>query len=417
MEKQTLIFDASVIAENLENGRGRSGIYFATYNILKGLIESEKFDVSLFSGADNLDFADFVKREFGSNVKVYFTNRYAQLLAKMILWDKNLRAKRLNITKLLLNIFIRKPVKFLGRHVKLPCFDIAFSPMRVFPDVINARQKYVLLYDAIPLLYPEYYPQMQLKKYWFYDLTECIKKHPGWKFFAISDSTKKDFVRLLDMKPDDITVIPLAANNNFYQEKDEKKIQAARTKYNIPADKKYVFSLCTLEPRKNLIRAVKTFIEFIKKNKIDDMVFVLGGGHWEKFIVQLESEIDDLGKYKDKIIRAGYVEDVDLAALYSGAEWFVYTSQYEGFGLPPLEAMQCGCPIITSNTSSLPEVVGDAGITIDWDNDEQHVAAYEKYYFDENYRKSMAERGLAHSKEFSWKNTADIIVKIIQGDE
>ena len=219
------------------------------------------------------------------------------------------------------------------------------------------------------------------------------------------------------MNPDDITVIPLAANDNFYHEKDTKKIKAVRTKYNIPADKKYVFSLCTLEPRKNLIRAVKTFIEFIKKNKIDDMVFVLGGAHWDEFIGKLESEIDDLGKYKDKIIRAGYIDDADLAALYSGAEWFVYTSQYEGFGLPPLEAMQCGCPVITSNTSSLPEVVGDAGIMIDWDNDEQHIAAYEKYYFDDKYRNDMAKSGLKHAKDFSWKHTVDIIINQMQKDE
>ena len=102
-----------------------------------------------------------------------------------------------------------------------------------------------------------------------------------------------------------------------------------------------------------------------------------------------------------------------MAALYSGAEWFVYTSQYEGFGLPPLEAMKCGCPVITSNNSSLPEVVGDAGIMIDWDSDEQHIAAYEKYYMDKKYRDEMAKKGLEHAKIFSWEKTVDIIIKTI----
>ncbi len=418
MKKKTLIFDASVIAENLGSGRGRSGIYFATYNILKKLIESGKFDVSLYSGADNFDFIDFVKNEFGHQIKIYFTNRYAVFLSRMIRLDKKLRAKKLNLTKLLLNVLVRKPIKFLGRKVKMPNFDIAFSPIRVFPEIINANYKYVILYDAIPLLLPDYYPSVGLKKHWFYNLTEYIKTKPACKYFAISQSCKNDFVRLLDMNPDDITVIPLAANDkNFYHESDNNKIMAARKKYNIPLDKKYVFSLCTLEPRKNLIRAVKTFIEFIKKNKIDDMVFVLGGAHWDEFIGKLETEIDDLGKYKDKIIRAGYIDDADLAALYSGATFFVYTSQYEGFGLPPLEAMQCGCPVITSNTSSLPEVVGDAGIMIDWDNDEQHIAAYEKYYFDDKYRNDMAKSGLKHAKDFSWEHTVDIIINQMQKDE
>ncbi len=417
MAKQTLIFDASVIAENLGNGRGRSGIYFATYNILRGLIDSGEFDVSLYSGADNFDFVDFVKREFGDDIKIYFTNKYALFLSKMIRLDKELRAKKRNISKLLLNIFVRKPIRFFGRNVKMPQFDVAFSPIRVFPDIIKANKKYIILYDAIPLLLPNYYPSVGLKKHWFYNLTEYIKTKPACKYFAISQSCKNDFVRLLDMNPDDITVIPLAANGNFYHEPDAKKIQAAREKYNIPADKKYVFSLCTLEPRKNLIRAVKTFIEFIKKNKIDDMVFVLGGAHWNEFIGKLESEIDDLGKYKDKIIRAGYIDDADLAALYSGAEWFVYTSQYEGFGLPPLEAMQCGCPIITSNNSSLPEVVGDAGVMIDWDNDEQHISAYENYYNNQEFREEMRKKGLARAKKFTWQNTADIITKQIKGDK
>lgn len=112
------------------------------------------------------------------------------------------------------------------------------------------------------------------------------------------------------------------------------------------------------------------------------MVFVLGGGSWKAFMSILEQELSLLGKYRNKILTIGYVADQDLAPLYSGAEWFVYTSQYEGFGLPPLEAMACGCPVITSNNSSLPEVVGDAGVMIDWDSDEQHIKAYEKYYFD-----------------------------------
>ena len=414
MVKKTLIFDASVIAENLVQGRGRSGIYFASYNILKSIIESDVFDVSLYVNTFDADFINFVKKEFGNNIKTYCSNKYAVFLSKMEKLDVKLHKQKRNILRLLLNVFIRKPVKFFGKVVRLPHFDIAFSPMRVLPNAIKSDEKYIVLYDAIPLLFPEYYPQMNLKKYWFYDLVQYIKSKPSCKYFAISQSTKNDFVKLLDMNPDDITVIPLAANDNFYCEDDKEKINAVRKKYNIPTDKKYVFSLCTLEPRKNLIRAVKTFIEFIKKNKIDDMVFVLGGGHWDEFIGKLESEIKDLGEYKDKIIRAGYVMDEDLAALYSGATFFVYTSQYEGFGLPPLEAMKCGTPVITSNNSSLPEVVGDNAIMIDYDNDKQHIAAYEKYYTDEKYRNSMVNKGLKQAKRFSWNKTVDVIIDKIK---
>lgn len=416
MKKKTLIFDATNIAEAYRAQRGRSGIYFTACNMLKELLDVDCFDVSLYSSAVyHKDFEEFIRMEFDRGLKIYSGNKFGSILLKLSDLDLFLRKSKLNITKFLLNVFVRKPLRFIGHKSKLPHFDIALSPAYVFDKKINADKKYLILYDAIPLLIGEYFPS---KKHWFYNLTEYIKTKPACKYFAISQSCKNDFVRLLDMNADDITVIPLAANDkNFYHESDNKKIMAARKKYNIPAGKKYVFSLCTLEPRKNLIRAVKTFIEFIKKNKIDDMVFVLGGAHWDDFIGKLESEIDDLGKYKDKIIRAGYIDDADLAALYSGATFFVYTSQYEGFGLPPLEAMQCGCPVITSNTSSLPEVVGDAGIMIDWDSDEQHIAAYEKYYFDDKYRNDMAKSGLKHAKDFSWEHTVDIIINQMQKDE
>ena len=416
MDKKTLVFDASVIAENLTAGSGRSGIYFAAYNILINLIRSQQFDISLFcEKIYNEDFFVFVEKYFGKNIKVYSGNKYAKTLQKLSDLDQKLRKSHHNILKLLLNIFVRKPIYFIGLARKLVECDVFISPLRIVSKRIKAKQKYIILYDAIPLLFPQYYPEMELKKYWFYDLVKYIKAKKSCKYFAISENTKNDFIKLLNVNKNDITVIPLAANEYFYQEKDTTKINKVCKKYGIPDDKKYLFSLCTLEPRKNLIRAVKTFVEFIKRNNIKDMVFVLGGAHWETFFKKLESEIKDLGKYKDNIIRAGYVADEDLAALYSGAEFFVYTSQYEGFGLPPLEAMQCGCPVITSNNSSLPEVVGDAGIMVDYDSDEQHIDAYTKYYFDKNYRKQMVEKGLDRSRFFTWKKTVDIIINTIKG--
>ncbi len=416
MKKQTLIFDASVISENLGAGRGRSGIYFAAYNVLKNLINSGQFDISLYSTINSVDFIEFVKRECGESVNVYYANRYAMFLSKMSELDNKLRANKHNIVKLLLQVFVRRPVKFIGQNVRIPNFDIAFSPMGAFSKTIHANRRYILLHDVIPLVLPEYYLSVKLKKHWFCGLVDYIESDSGCKYFANSNATKADFVKYLNVNPDDVIVTPLAANDGFYHVSDSKKIARVGAKYNIPAGKKYVFSLCTLEPRKNLIRAVKTFIEFIKKNKIDDMVFVLGGAHWDEFIGKLENEIVDLGKYKNKIIRAGYVDDVDLPVLYSGAEWFVYTSQYEGFGLPPLEAMKCGCPVITSNNSSLPEVVGDAGLMIDWDSDEQHIAAYEKYYNDKKFRDAMVRRGLKRAAGFSWRKTVDAMIREMTRD-
>ena len=162
---------------------------------------------------------------------------------------------------------------------------------------------------------------------------------------------------------------------------------------------------------RHLRRASKTFVEFINKNHLTDIVFAMGGGGLHHFIPVLEAELKKLGADAEKILKLGRIDDEDVAALYSGAEWFVYTSQYEGFGLPPLEAMSCGCPVITSNNSSLPEVVGEAGVMIDWDSDEQHIKAYEDYYFNEKLRSEAAEKGLERARQFSWKKTANIIIE------
>jgi glycosyltransferase involved in cell wall biosynthesis len=204
-------------------------------------------------------------------------------------------------------------------------------------------------------------------------------------------------------------VVTLAANEKFQKKEDLTLLDHTKIKYSIPTDKKYIFSLCNIEPRKNLIRAVRTFVEFINKNKINDLIWVMGGGQWDSFVEELEKQ--NIKWDTSLIIKAGYIDDEDLSILYSNAEWFVYTSQYEGFGLPPLEAMQCGCPVITSNNSSLPEVVGDAGLMIDWDSDEQHIEAYEKYYFNKVLRQENSLKGIERAKLFSWEKTVDLMVE------
>ena len=402
--KKTLLFDGRVL--NALNGTSaRSGIYFVTMNILKAFLESGLFDVTVFCKIENItDIKEYLKKEVGQDVKFVLEEKTG-CVDKWNKKKKKYKAEKKHIRKLLCDT-IRKIVtpslKFSQKY------DVYFSPRDAFLNNVTAEKRFVILYDAIPLIDSKVNP-VYVNKEWYYYLVRQLNANDG--YFAISQSTKNDFLKFApQLKPEQIMVTPLAAGNNFYQETDAEKINAARLKYNIPVGKKYVFSLCALEPRKNLIRAVKTFIHFIDKNKIDDLVFVLGGGQWKWFIGELEAEIDNLGEYKNKIIRAGYVDDADLAPLYSGAEWFVYTSQYEGFGLPPLEAMQCACPVITSNNSSLPEVVGDAGIMIEWDSDEQHVEAYERYYFNDDLRRSNAAKGLERAKEFSWQKTANLMI-------
>ena len=138
----------------------------------------------------------------------------------------------------------------------------------------------------------------------------------------------------------------------------------------------------------------------------------MAGGIWEKFKKEFNETLNKYDKSKIKVL--GYVEDKDLPALYSNALLFVYPSLYEGFGLPVLEAMACGCPVITSNISSLPEVIGECGIKINPKSDSEMVSAYEKMYFDINFRNECIQSGIERAKQFAWEKCTKEIIDFIK---
>lgn len=406
-----VIYDASVVTNIFYKDSNRSGIFFVAFNILNEL--SKRKDVKLYlyfspeTYADGAELKklyypecdciqDLTKCIFLRKVFRKFRTLYASHSRQIVL--KYLFAMPLALCIIVFSLVNKNDEKKAKRS------DIFFSPFFKIPKFarkFSNIKPFVMIYDLIPLIFPDYY---RGRKPFVSIVMENARA--GDSFFFDSLSAKNDAVSFFpSIVKAESPVISLAANDAFVPVVDEKTINRIKRKYGIPEGKKYVFSLCSLEPRKNLIRAVKAFLIFLKKNHIDDIVWVMGGSAWDSFTEALKKE--GLTWVSGVIIRAGYVDDEDLAALYSNAEWFVYTSQYEGFGLPPLEAMQCGCPVITSKESSLPEVVGDAGVMIDWDNDEQHVEAYERYYFDEILRKENGRKGIERAKMFSWKKTVD----------
>ena len=152
-------------------------------------------------------------------------------------------------------------------------------------------------------------------------------------------------------------------------------------------------------------------MKFINRHGIRDLVFVVAGGNWKNFSNSILANISTIEGIEESLFPTGYIDSCDLAALYSNAECFVYLSLYEGFGLPPLEAMQCGTPVITSNVSSLPEVVGNAGLMVNPKNDEELIQAYERMYFDKNLKKELSSNGLNRATQFSWEKCANQIVQ------
>lgn len=426
-KKINLLFDATIIMNAYDKKQScRSGIFFVALNVLKELVKRKNIVVYLYMQNNDIEKKwKEVKTSYFENidcrrVMTCGSGTYEKCMYKL---NKNfekikyfyLKKNWLKCLKIGIKIFYLKILALLSKEKvgkKYDKIDVFLSPLFKIPDLIkniHDVKKFIILHDLIPNIFPDKYPNQLKLNTWYSCLLDSLNCE-DW-YFSNSSNTKKDFLQYYPVLDENkIIVTPLGYDDKFYPY-DVSAQQNVRNKYGIPINKKYIFSLCNLDERKNLIREVKAFCDFLNMHQIDDMIFVLGGAQTETFMKNFEQSISELNNQKNNILYIGYVDDEDLPVLYSGAEWFVYTSQYEGFGLPPLEAMACGCPVITSNNSSLPEVVGDAGIMIDWDSDEQHIKAYEKYYFDEEFRKKMAKKGLDRSKMFSWKKTVDMMVK------
>jgi glycosyltransferase involved in cell wall biosynthesis len=196
-------------------------------------------------------------------------------------------------------------------------------------------------------------------------------------------------------------VVPNAASARFAPCTDPVELWRVRTKYGIQGD--YILSVGTLQPRKNLPRLIEAFIEARKRPGFDCRLVLVGKKGWGPD----EAKALPAGVLQRKdVIFTGYVEDEDLPALYSGSMAFAYPSLYEGFGLPVLEAMACGTPVLTSQVSSLPEVCGDAAVYVHPLRTEEICRALLALGSDKDLRKALQARGLLRAQKFSWRESA-----------
>lgn len=223
------------------------------------------------------------------------------------------------------------------------------------------------------------------------------------RILTLSEHTRRDMIETYGTSPERITAIPLAAPSYFGRVQEEKELQRVRHIYGIEGD--YILCVSSIQPRKNLPRLVRAYASLRNKRgpgKLPKLVLV-GKCAWlyDETLRSIEE-----GKMKDSVILTGYVPQSDLPALYSGSVCFVYPSYFEGFGLPPLEAMKCGTPVIAGNRTSLPEVVGDAGILVDPFDVSAIAAAIERIVDDSDFRHQLSVRGLARSRIFDWRETA-----------
>lgn len=220
---------------------------------------------------------------------------------------------------------------------------------------------------------------------------------------ALSEHARSDILDTYGLEPEKVSVIPLAPPPHFGPVTDQGELQRVRQTYDIDSD--YILSVGSIQPRKNLSRLIAAYSSLRRarpEGKLPKLVLV-GKCAW--LYDELLRTIKEL-EVCNSVILTGYVPEADLPALYSGALCFVYPSYFEGFGLPPLEAMKCGAAVIVGNRTSLPEVVGDAGLMVDPFDVDDIAMAIEKVISDSNLRSQLRVKGLERAQLFDWRETA-----------
>jgi glycosyltransferase involved in cell wall biosynthesis len=428
MKTINLLIDGTVIIDGLRNRKkNASGLFFVSLNLLKTFLDDARYDVSVYVSQRNYSQAWRIKQIFmPKKLKIITIQDKVEAIKNIDCHKHNIQAsghifkKILFYLKILKNLLRLLRYKYFNNNSKIiKNFEAFLSPVYKIPHEIEKYlyvKRFIIIHDIIPLLKLSCYENYQFDEYHFiYDILDNLNHD---YYFFVSENSKRDFIKYtggcIDEKK--LLVTHIASANNFVPQYDREKLSLVLRKYktNFNSTNKYIFSFCSIEPRKNLLFTIKCFIAFLQKNKISDLYFFLGGAAWSNFKDLYKKEISNINsEYKDKIIHLGYIDNADVNILYSNSLFFVYISKYEGFGMPVLEAMQAGIPVITSNNSSMPEVVGDAAIMIDCDSEEQCIAAFETFYYNEKIRNDYIKRGIERAKLFTWEKTLNKMTEVI----
>ena len=298
------------------------------------------------------------------------------------------------------NLLVHKPLKYPGRYslsaVLMPprClheFDIVHCPTVAAPFFFRPRAKVVMtVHDLIPILHPRWHI---LRRRLYFNCFLRYRIRFVDHLIAVSANTKRDLVRCFNIAPEKISVSYNGVSKHFRPGTGKKK--------------KCILAVGTIEPRKNLRRVIQAFVLLKKKHNLPHKLMIAGAPGW-----YCQEELKLVEKHRACIELLGYVPDEDLPALYRQAACLVYPSLYEGFGLPVIEAMACGCPVIASDRSSLPEIAGDAALQVNPYDIGELADAILRVAMDASLREKMSALGLKKSAEFSWQRCAERTLQI-----
>jgi len=248
-----------------------------------------------------------------------------------------------------------------------------------------------------------------LRSWYFRKFTRISALKSLW-IITDSEASKKDIEHFIPEAKGRVAVIPIATEPIFRPVDDFTLLQNFLLKYKLK--KRFFLYLGTLEPGKNLVRLINAYNTAVSQDKIEVDLVIAGKKGW--LFGDILKSAEKTALLNKRIFFLDYVPEEELPILYNAAECLVFPSLNEGFGLPPLEAMSCGTPVITSNISSLPEVVGDAAITINPLIEDEIRKAMVKVSLDENLRLALRDKGLERAKMFSWENTVEGVLKVYE---
>ena len=275
--------------------------------------------------------------------------------------------------------------------------DLLFVPAHVLP-IIHPRRSVVTVHDLGYLYFPEAHPPRQR---WYLDRSTRWHTRTAAHLLADSAATKRDLINQYHADPDTITVAYPGLDPSVKRVDDPAEIARIKAKYRIDGD--YLLYLGTIQPRKNLQRLIEAFSQLPIANS---QLLLAGKPGW--YSDQL------LQQANDRVNFIGYVEAADKNALLSGATAFVFPSLYEGFGFPVLEAMACGVPVLCSNTSSLPEVAGDAALLVNPLEVNDIARGLLEITTNDDLRQTLIERGYRQAQTFTWQACADVVLSVFE---
>ncbi len=367
-----------ILTDSMDKKKAGLGVY--TKNLVENILKIKK-DIYLIHYDTNAD--ESVKKIYKEGKEIVIP--LPKIHPKMTSW-----------------LYVKLPLSL--RELEL---DILHEPGIVRPSILYSSgfKKIITIHDLVPLIFPNttsLFDIVNLK------VVQMLKRNID-AVIVPSENTKRDVIKFFRIPNDKIKVIPYGRDERFRLIKDREELENVRLKYKLPD--KFVLFVGTLEPRKNIKNLIKAYYK-LKKKGIRHKLVIVGKRGWKyKQIFDVWKSLDLGGD----VMFVDYVENEYLPFIYNLADLFVYPSLYEGFGLPPLEAMACGCPVVVSNTSSLPEVVGDAGIKVDPYNIDEIADAMYKILINDDLKDELVKRGLKRAKLFSWEKAAKETLKMYEG--